>query len=222
MNTKRFSIAMGEIESSYVEKALNYHSKKRRYLLSCAASLAVLFVCGSAYAACVYWGIGSADHIDFNKLTQPFGTVAGEQESNENSSTVFYEKSGLINDYENIYADYSACVATENGTIPSIYFSPAYMVIFSREDGQGWSLEAEDQLTLDFSLYRTQSLELEIGYIMNGEYYALSLTKGCDFNEIFTVSDAGEYYFCVTNHSSENAVIKNGRMTVGHSGADIN
>ena len=136
---------------------------------------------------------------------------------NENDSEIFFEKSNLISDYENVYADNSVCVASNNNIIPSIYFSPNYMVIFSQEDEQGWILKAEEKLTLGFSLLQTQSIELEVGYILNGEYHVLSLTKGCDFNETLTVSDEGEYYFCVTNHSSENAIIKSGNIIVERS-----
>ena len=34
-----FSEAMSEIDSRYVEKTLNYHNKKKKYILSLAASL---------------------------------------------------------------------------------------------------------------------------------------------------------------------------------------
>lgn len=217
MNAKKFSEAMSEIDSRYVEKTLNYHSKRKNHILLLAASLVFLFLCGFTYAAYAYWGVGFADNIDFNRLTQPFGTVASEQQINENDSEIFFEKSNLISDYENVYADNFVCVTSNNHTIPSIYFSPAYMVIFSQENEQGWILKAEEKLTINFSLYQTQSLELEVGYILNGEYHALSLTKGCDFNETLTISDEGEYYFCVTNHSSENAIIKNGNIIVNRS-----
>lgn len=217
MNTKMFSEAMSEIDSRYVEKTLNYHNKKKKYILSLVASLVFILSCGFAYAAYTYWGVGSADNIDFNRLTQPFGTVGSEQQMNENDSEIFFEKSNLISDYENVYADNSVCVASNNNIIPSIYFSPNYMVIFSQEDEQGWILKAGEKLTLGFSLLQTQSIELEVGYILNGEYHVLSLTKGCDFNETLTVSDEGEYYFCVTNHSSENAIIKSGNIIVERS-----
>ena len=208
---------MSEIDSRYIERTLNYHRRRKMHVLSLAASFAVLFLlCGFAYAACTYWGAGSASHIDFDSLVQPFGTVADEQEMSENDSENFFEKSSLIHDYGNVYADNSVCVATKDNVIPSIYFSPAYMVIFSREEEQGWTLKAKDTITLDFSLYQAQSLELEVGYILNGEYHVLSSEKGSDFSETFMVSDEGEYYFCVTNHSSANAVIKNGRIIVEH------
>lgn len=107
MNTKKFSEAMSEIDSRYVEKALNYRSKRKNHILLLAAGLVFLFLCGFTYVAYAYWGVGFADNIDFNRLTQPFGTVASEQQMNENDSEIFFEKSNLISDYENVYADNS-------------------------------------------------------------------------------------------------------------------
>lgn len=217
MNAQLFSEAMNNIDSKYIDKALNYnyHHKSIKRILSLAASLFILFgLCGFVYGAYVYQGVGSADNIDFNELTQPFGTLASEQAANENDSITFFEKSSLISDYDNVYADNSICVATDNGMIPSIYFSPNYMVIFSMEDEKGWTLKEGEKLTLSFSLHHAQSLDLEIGYVLDGRYHILSLAKGCDFSETLTASDEGEYYFCITNHSSGNAVIESGSIVI--------
>lgn len=217
MNAQLFSEAMNNIDSKYIDKALNYRYRHKsiKHILSLAASLLIFFgLCRFAYGAYVYQGVGSTGNIDFNKLTQPFGTIAGEQAANGNDNVAFFEKSSLISDYDNVYADNSICVATDNGMIPSIYFSPNYMVIFSMEDEKGWTLKEGEKLTLSFSLHHAQSLDLEIGYILNGQYYTLSLSKGCDFSETLTASDEGEYYFCITNHSSGNAVIENGSIVI--------
>ena len=105
MNAKTFSEAMSTIDNRYIDRALNYRRKKRVHILPFAASLTILLLlCGFAYSAYVYWGVGSAEQIDFDRLTQPFGTVADEQMTDENNGGMFYEKSGLINDYTNVYA----------------------------------------------------------------------------------------------------------------------
>lgn len=214
MNGKTFSEAMGAIDSKYIDKALYYRQKRKVHILPFAASLTIiLFVCGFAYTAHVYWGVGPAEQTDISKLTQPFGTVAGEQQANEEKdSGIFYEKSSLISNYTNVYADRFVCVTTGENVIPSLYFSPNYMVIFTQGDEKGWALEAGEELTLHISLHQAQSLELETGYIVNGEYHLLSLAKGNDFNETLTAADAGEYFICVTNRSSTNAVIRAGEI----------
>lgn len=213
MNTKVFSEAMGEIDSRYIDQALNYRRKRRMHLFPFAAGLAIfLLTCGFAYTVYVYWGVGLAGNVDRNKLTQPFGTVAGGQLADGSDSGIFFEKSGLIRDYSDVYADCSTCVAVNENTIPPLYFSPNYMVIFTQEDKNGWTVGAGGELTFHISLYHGQSLELEVGYVLNGEYHLLSVTKGSDFNETLTGTDTGEYYFCVTNHSSVNAVIEDGEI----------
>lgn len=215
MNAKRFSEAMNEIDDKYVYTALNYHPKRKFHILPFAAGLTVFVgICGFAFAVSVYQGVGSANHIDFDQLTQPFGTIASEQQFTETNRASFSEKSNLIDDYRDIFAEHAVCVTVEDQQIPAIYFSPGYMVIFSHENEQGWTLHADETLTLDFSLHHTQSLALETGYILNGEYHILSLTKGCDFTETLTAPASGEYYFCITNHSSSNAVIESGSITL--------
>lgn len=212
MNVKEFSEAMSEIDCRYIDKAINYHHKRNRYILPLVASLAIFVLCGFAYSAYVYWGVGNVGRIGYNELTKPFGTLSSEQQIIENDDGIFIEKSNLINDYENVYANNSVCVAADNNVIPSIYFSPNYMVIFTKESENGWKLDAEEELAINFSLNHVQSLELEIGYILNGEYHELSLTKGYDFSETLTAPEEGEYYFCITNHSSENAIIESGEI----------
>ncbi|MCM1261146.1 MAG: hypothetical protein NC313_00385 [Butyrivibrio sp.] len=211
MNIKEFSEAMGEIDYRYVDKAINYRHKRNRYILPLAASLAVFVLCGFAYSAYVYWGVGDAGKIGYNELTKPFRTLSSEQQIIEDDE-IFIEKSSLINDYKNVYASDSICVVADNDIIPSIYFSPNYMVIFTKEGEDGWKLNASEELMINFSLNHAQSLELEIGYILNGEYHELSLTKGYDFNATLTATEEGEYYFCITNHSSENAIIEDGEI----------
>ncbi|MDE7272789.1 MAG: hypothetical protein K2N95_06950 [Lachnospiraceae bacterium] len=215
MNAKLFSEAMNEIDDKYVYKALTCQPKRKFHILPFAASLMVFVgICGFAFAVSVYHGVGSTNHIDFDQLTQPFGTIAKEQPFAEHDNELFYEKSELIDDYSDIFAENSVCVTIEDDQIPSIYFSPGYMVLFSHENEQGWTLNAGETLTLDLSLHRAQSLALETGYLLNGEYHILSLTKGCDFTETLTAPETGEYYFCVTNHSSSNAVIERGSITL--------
>lgn len=55
----------------------------------------------------------------------------------------------------------------DGNSIPSIYFSPNYMVIFTQENENGCALSKGDELTIDFSQY--EKIQLEIGYILNGQ-----------------------------------------------------
>lgn len=213
MNSKLFSEAMSEVNDKYYEEAANYQCKKYRWTKwsAVAACLVVaLALCGFGYAVYTYWGVGSAENIDFEDLTQPFGTVASDTDVQINEEEIFYEKSELINDYTNVHADNSVCVTMDGNSIPSTYFSPNYMVIFTQENENGWALSKGDELTIDFSQY--EKIQLEIGYILNGQYYKIATGTGLEFGNIISAPEDGIYYFCVTNRSSSNAIIKSGEI----------
>lgn len=214
MNAKKFAEAMNEVNDKYYEEAANYQCKKHRWVKwsTVAACLVVaLALCGFGYAAYIYWGVGSTENIDFDDLMQPFGTVASDKDVQVSQDEIFYEKSELINDYTNVYADNSVCVTLDGNSIPSIYFSPNYMVIFTQQNEDGWALSKGDEFTIDFSLY--EKLQLEIGYILNGKYYEITSGTGPEFGNTISASEDGIYYFCVTNRSSSNAIIKSGEIT---------
>lgn len=215
MNAKLFSEAMNEVNDKYYEEAASYHCKKygwRKWSMVAACLAVVLVLCGFGYAAYIYWGVGSARNIDFADLTKPFGTIASDKESPVNGGEIFYEKSKLINDYSNVYADNSVCVTVDGSSIPSIYFSPNYMVIFTQPNEVGWTLSKGDKFSINFSLF--EKIQLDVGYILNGKYYEIaSGGTGPDFGNIITAPEDGIYYFCVTNRSSSNAVIKSGEIT---------
>ena len=98
----------------------------------------------------------------------------------------------------------------DGNSIPSIYFSPNYMVIFTQENENGWALSKGDELTIDFSQY--EKIQLEIGYILNGQYYKIATGTGLEFGNIISAPEDSIYYFCVTNRSSSNAIIKSGEI----------
>ena len=215
MNAKLFSEAINEVNDKYYEEAANYHCKKyrwKKWSIVAACLAAVLVLCGFCYAAYIYWGAGPAKNIDFADLTQPFGTVASDKNVPANENELLYEKSNLINDHSNVYADNSVCVTMDGNSIPPIYFSPNYMVIFTQPNEDGWTLSKGDEFSINFSLF--EKIQLDIGYILNGKYYEItSGGTGPDFGNIITALEDGIYYFCVTNRSSSNAVIKSGEIT---------
>ncbi|MCD8144745.1 MAG: emp24/gp25L/p24 family protein [Oscillospiraceae bacterium] len=215
MNAKVFSEAITELDDKYYEEAASYQSRKRSWrtwntVAACLA--AILVLCGFGYGISVYWGVGSTENVSLDDLTQPFGTVAFDQETQSGESEVFHEKSELISDYTDVYAEDSVCVTLDGTSIPSIYFSPNYMVIFTQQNEEGWELSKGDELTICFTVY--EKLQLDIGYILNGEYYDLSTgVTGPEFSNTISAPEDGTYYFCVTNRSSSNAIITYGEIT---------
>lgn len=201
-----------DIEEHYLESIdLDCPGQKRiRPLLLAGCLAAALALCSFGYA--VYWGVGPADGISFRALTQDFQTVAGDADPGETAAGSAAEKSSLIAEDAGAFAENAVSCATEDGDIPSVYLSPSYMVIFTGAQGGGWTLDAGEQLELSLLLDERQSLTLELGYLLDGRYCPLSTAKGHTFSETFQAPEAGEYYFCVTNRSSSNAVVRGGRI----------
>lgn len=190
MNVKVLAEAITKIDDKYYEEAARYQSRKRNWktwntVAACLA--AILILCGFGYAVSVYWGVGSTENVSMNDLTQPFGTVATDKETQSSDSEIFHEKSEIISDYTDVYAEDSVCVILDDTSIPSIYFSPNYMVIFTKQDEGGWMLSKGDELTIRFTVY--EKLQLDIGYVLNGEYYDLSTNgTGPEFSNTISAS----------------------------------
>lgn len=212
---KKLYHSITDISEAYVEEAWRCKpaaKKRKRFLLMAACLLLALALCGFGYAISVYWGVGSASSVGFDKLTNPFGTVNVDKDSVTEIDDNAWARSDIITDYTNIFADNSVCYALDGGTIPALYFSPGYMIIFTQEDESGWTLSPGEEAVFELSLNDRQNLELEFGYVLNGRYSALAAVSGHEFSETFKAPENGEYYFCVTNRSSENAVIVTGAV----------
>ena len=218
MNKMKFAEAMSMVDDRYYEEAENYQRKDgkrtvKRPLMLAACLVMSLAFCGFAYMASVYWGSGPADGSSFEELTKPFGTISEDENAFTEVEDSAWTRSELISDYNSVYADHSAMYDLNGNAIPSVYFSPAWMVIFAQEDGAGMRLDSGDTVTFDYVLKNKQSLEIEMGYILNGQYYELSKALGSHNETVFQADEAGEYYFCLTNRSSTNAVIDHGSIT---------
>jgi hypothetical protein len=53
---------------------------------------------------------------------------------------------------------------------------------------------------------------MEFGYVLDGQYRPLFTARGNTFSDTFQAPEAREYYFCVTNRSSANAVVEDGSI----------
>lgn len=213
---KKLYNAITNIDEKYIDVAENTKmspKKVRRPLLIAACFIGLLALCGFGYAVSIYWGVGSAENISFDNLTQPFGTIIIDNDTIREIEDNAWEKSDIITDYTNVFADNSMCYSLTNGDIPSLYFSPAHMIIFAQESEAGWTLKSGESIAFNLSLNEKQNIELEFGYVLNGEYHELSTVMGHEFSETLQAAEDGDYYLCVTNKSSENAVIVSGTIS---------
>lgn len=226
-----------------MEKNTNHQKKRKpmRRLLPLIAALALIFGLSCAVYGVVnmyntHWGVGSAENESFEELTKPFESASSVVESDSsdtdssftagNSSESSSGRSDIINDYNNIYIAGSTEVEVTDGKIPSVWFSLAHMIILTGPDGSGWELETGETLSFEFSFMNDQSLDMELGYACDGVYYDMEYgTMLNDYNDTtmmgntihytITAEKAGTYYFCITNRTSENAVIESGRVFRG-------
>lgn len=226
-----------------MEKNTNHQKKRKpmRRLLPLIAALALIFGLSCAVYGVVnmyntHWGVGSAENESFEELTKPFESASSVVESDSsdtdssftagNSSESSSGRSDIINDYNNIYIAGSTEVEVTDGKIPSVWFSLAHMIILTGPDGSGWELETGETLSFEFSFMNDQSLAMELGYACDGVYYDMEYgTMLNDYNDTtmmgntihytITAEKAGTYYFCITNRTSENAVIESGRVFRG-------
>lgn len=223
-----------------MEKNTNHQKKRKpmRRLLPLIAALALIFGLSCAVYGVVnmyntHWGVGSAENESFEELTKPFESASSVVESDTdssftagNSSESSSRRSDIINDYNNIYIAGSTEVEVTDGKIPSVWFSLAHMIILTGPDGSGWELETGETLSFEFSFMNDQSLDMELGYACDGVYYDMEYgTMLNDYNDTtmmgntihytITAEKAGTYYFCITNRTSENAVIESGRVFRG-------
>ena len=217
MKNSRIAHAMQFVGDDLIAEACTHTSPRHSRLLLAAACAALVLLGGVGCAVYrAYWGAGSAADIPPADLTRPFETgseaVASGEEPPPPAEEVTYPKSSLIADYTNVYAVASVCVPMEGAEIPATYFSPNYMVIFTRPEEAGWVLAAGDTLSIEFTLAEGQTCTLDLGYIQDGVYHDLSSARAAAFSDTLTAPADGTYYFCVTNRTSENAVIQGGSI----------
>lgn len=181
-----------------------------------------LLLCGGKYylegnKANNYYGVGEVGN-NKSSILSPFTTTSTSSDNIEDTRLERETPPIEVINQEVLFANYFGEVnltqTESNYSIPEIYVSPNHMAILSTQTGDGLTALDEDNSTMEisFNLSNKQSLTLEIGVICDGEYYTLSNTKGIDFTENFNTTPSQEYYICITNRTSENAIISNGRV----------
>lgn len=191
-------------------RSLKKGRKKHRILYPVLIA-AALCLCGFGYKLYSIIGAGYTKDIDQNRLAVPFDTSASSKDTHS-AKTEKKNTSGVdIRNINDVFAEKFKRIDVDSHQIDSLYFSPEYMLIFSNQ-GESWTKEDGQTLCLNIQLEDDQSLYLGCGYIDNGEYYELTLSKGNTFSFSIKMKEGHEYYLCVTNYSSENAVIKKGTI----------
>jgi hypothetical protein len=201
-----------EAEPEHLENAIPGGKGKMRRILYPVLIASTLCLCGFGYKVYSIIGAGYTKNIDRNRLDVPFDTKSSSKDVSS-GKTEKTNKSGVdISNIDDVFAEKFKRIDVNSAQIESLYFSPEYMLIFS-DGGNAWNGIEGKTLRLDFQLDYDQSLHLGCGYIDNGKYHQMDLTGGNKFSLSIKVKKGHKYYLCVTNYSSENAVIKEGSLT---------
>ena len=100
--------------------------------------------------------------------------------------------------------------------IPQLLTGNGDLVIFTKEEGDGWDLKKGDKLSIEYSLDLTNPYSdpkgenMELGFIKNGELIKGSLSKEKSFAYTVTADEDGVYYFYTENYSAGKIIIESG------------
>lgn len=215
MNAKMISEALGELDEKYLEEAMAYRVSRRRLRpgMLLAAVLVLLALGGACFAGVQFFGVGSAKGKDVRELTKPLPTAASS-EASTGSEPKPDASCGVISNEESLSLAGSRLVQAEDGAIPETYISPGYMAVFARTEADGWQVSGGETVSLSFTLADGQTIDMEAGFVLNGTYYKLFRALGPELLTEFTPEEAGTLYFCLTNRSSQTAVIQSGSVEI--------
>ena len=215
MNAKLLSDALGELDERYLEEAMAYRVSRRRIRpgMFLAAVLVLLALGGACFAGVRYFGVGSAKGADVRELTKPLPTAASS-EASTGAEPKPDTSCGVISNEESLNLAGSSLVEAEDGAIPETYVSPGYMAVFAQTEAGGWQVTDGETVSLSFTLADGQAIDMEVGVVRNGTYYKLFRALGPELSTEFTPEEAGTLYFCLTNRSSQTAVIETGSVIV--------
>lgn len=203
-------------EKSQNNNIISYKKRFKTRKIIVAICLVTMLASLSVMAAGNYFGINILDKENKKEVLAPFSTYNQDRNEKESTQINSEDSTGILSEeeIEKVFADTFGTIDTQrNGelfSIPEFYLSPVCMAILTVE-GQTWELEKGDSVNISFAL-DSQSLDLEIGYIKDGIYYSLTEMKGDHFSAEFKVPESGTYYFGITNHSSQNAILIDGEI----------
>ena len=104
-------------------------------------------------------------------------------------------------------------------TTPEIIFGNNDLVIFEKEDGSGWKLDKGETLVFQAHEYKSE-LHREKGqsiyyfYTRDGVILKGNVLTGLNQTFELTAENAGEYYVCLLNTSSDPISLKEGSIVI--------
>lgn len=143
----------------------------------------------------------------------------------EAPSDEVWETAPLIKSHKNVVITPNTitefAVTGDSGryTTPEIIFGNNDLVIFEKEDGSGWKLDKGETLVFQAHEYKSE-LHREKGqsiyyfYIRDGVILKGNVLTGLNQTFELTAENAGEYYVCLLNTSSDPISLKEGSIVI--------
>lgn len=104
--------------------------------------------------------------------------------------------------------------------LPECYLDNGAMLIFTKNNGEGWNMEAGAMMQFEFLQEKVDGIGiaqpgvLEVGYILNGGLEGQQIAKENYNNINFCLEDLGMYYIYLKNCSSDRIIIMEGTISV--------
>ena len=202
------------MDEKYLEEAMAYRKTRRiRPGMLLAAVVLLLALGGACFAGVQVFGVGSAKGKDVRELTKPLPTQTVSEPQTETEPKP-YVSCGVITDEESLNLAGSSLVKAEDGAIPETFLSPGYMAVFARTDAEGWQVSDGETVSVSFTLAENQTIDMEAGFVLNGTYHKLFRALGPTLSTEFTPEEGGTLYLCLTNRSSQTAVLQSGSIEI--------
>ena len=142
----------------------------------------------------------------------------------EAPSDAVWERAPLIKSHKNVdtpntITEFAVTGDSGRYTTPEIIFGNNDLVIFEKEDGAGWKLDKGETLVFQAHEYKSE-LHREKGqsiyyfYIRDGVILKGNVLTGLNQTFELTAENAGEYYVCLLNTSSDPISLKEGSIVI--------
>lgn len=204
--------------------------RKRRFAVRSVLLAAALAAMTSMLAIAHNYGAALIDdsnrHLIGKESYMSYTIIKADEElpPAEAPSDAVWERAPLIKSHKNVdtpntITEFAVTGDSGRYTTPEIIFGNNDLVIFEKEDGSGWKLDKGETLVFQAHEYKSE-LHREKGqsiyyfYIRDGVILKGNVLTGLNQTFELTAENAGEYYVCLLNTSSDPISLKEGSIVI--------
>ena len=182
---------------------------------------AFLALAGTVYGARCYPGVVILDDENYGTAIETTAAIPETYVADEDfaSQEAGGEDSTPLSGAQQPSARTETTIEIKDTEMPVLLMGNGDLAVLTRTDGQGWTLEAGEKLTLEFSLdlencpgADKDGERLVVGYRKDGEVVEQITEKRRNFSYTIQAQEAGSYCFFVKNASAGNVVLLNGTI----------